>query len=77
VFLHPSHVIGTPPKNRQETPDQGHHGEEQTAEHELFHMAYLACGNSGRSSQTESIRAFVLHRFEVWVQPFTKFQRTW
>jgi hypothetical protein len=38
---------------------------------------YLVCGNSGRSNQTVSIRGFVLHRFDVWVHPFTKFQRTW
>ena len=38
---------------------------------------YLACGNSGRSNQTLSIRAFVLHRLGVSVHPFTKSQRTW
>ena len=40
-------------------------------------QGYLVCGNSGRSNQTVSIRTFVLHRFDVWVHPFTKFQRTW
>jgi hypothetical protein len=40
-------------------------------------IAYRACGNSGRSNQTVSIRAFVLHRLGVSVHPFTKSQRTW
>ena len=38
---------------------------------------YLECGNSGKSNQTVSILAFVLHRFGVCVHPFTKSQRTW
>src|SRR5262249_21652279 len=38
---------------------------------------YLLCGNSGRSSQTESIREFVLRMFGVCVHPLTKFHRTW
>ena len=40
-------------------------------------QGYLVCGNSGRSNQTLSMRAFVLHRLDVRVHPFTKSQRTW
>jgi len=38
---------------------------------------YRVCGNSGRSNQTLSIRAFVLQILGVWVHPFTKSHRTW
>ena len=40
-------------------------------------VPHRVCGNSGRSSQTVSMRVFVLHRFDVWVHPFTKSHRTW
>src|ERR671936_73104 len=36
---------------------------------------YRACGNSGRSNQTVSIRAFVLQILGVRSHPFTKSQR--
>ncbi len=38
---------------------------------------YRACGNSGRSNQTLSIRAFVLQILGVRIHPFTNCQRTW
>src|SRR5262249_25995549 len=40
-------------------------------------VPHRGCGNSGRSNQTVSMRVFVLHRFDVWVHPFTKSHRTW